>query len=65
MEYLIRNAKSEATSIDIRQTGLWRDGKVLSESIKSTRIDAYTLSWDVPVGANGETKLTFTVETGW
>lgn len=65
MEYLIRNAKSEATNVDIRQAGLWRDGKVLTENIKSNRIDAYTLSWDVPVGANGETKLTFIVETGW
>jgi hypothetical protein len=65
MEYLIRNAKPEATHVDIRQSGLWRDGKVLDESLKSKHIDAYTLSWDVPVSANGETKLTFTVETGW
>jgi hypothetical protein len=38
---------------------------VLEETIKSMRQDAYTLQWSVPVAANGETKLTFTVETGW
>lgn len=65
MEYLVRNARGEPVTLDIRQGGLWREGKVLQESIKSTRPDAYTLQWSVPVAANGETKLTFTVETGW
>jgi hypothetical protein len=65
MKYLVRNAKSEAATINVRQSGLWRDGKVLSESLPSTRVDAYSLQWSVPVPANGETTLTFTVETGW
>ena len=65
MEYLVRNARGQPVTLEIRQGGLWREGKVLEESIKSTRPDAYTLQWSVPVAANGETKLTFTVETGW
>ena len=65
MEYLIRSARKEASNVEIKQSGLWRDGRVLVESHKSTSVDAYTLKWDVPVPANGETKLTFTVETGW
>jgi hypothetical protein len=65
MEYLVRNARSQPVTLEIRQGGLWREGEVLEESIKSTRPDAYTLQWSVPVAANGETKLTFTVETGW
>src|SRR5688572_2403791 len=65
MEYVVRNARSQPVTLDIRQGGLWREGKVIEESIKSTRPDAYTLQWSVPVAANGETKLTFTVETGW
>ncbi len=65
MSYLVRSARSQPVTLEIRQGGLWRDGKVLEESIKSTRPDAYTLQWSVPVAANGETKLTFTVETGW
>jgi hypothetical protein len=65
MEYLVRNARSQNAEVVIRQSGLWRDGKVLKESLKSTRTDAYSLKWMVPVSANGETRLTFTVETGW
>jgi hypothetical protein len=65
MSYLIKNAKGEPVKVEIRQGGLWRNGKVLAESLKSNRIDAYTLGWEVPVPANGETTLTFTVDTGW
>lgn len=65
MEYVIRNAKDEDVTIELRQAGLWRNGKVLNESAKSRRIDATTLEWTIPVPANGESKLTFSVETGW
>ncbi len=64
MSYTLRNAKSAAVTVDIRQGGLRRDGKVESESLKSQRIDANTLGWSVPVPANGETVLTFTVDQG-
>jgi len=65
MAYVVHNAKAQPVSVAIRQGGLWREGKVIEESLKSRRIDAYNLAWDVPVPANGETTLTFTVETGW
>lgn len=65
MRYLLRNARSEPVTVELRQAGLWRDGEVKAESLKSRRIDARTLGWSVPVPANGETTLTFTVETGW
>jgi hypothetical protein len=65
MKYLIRNARPQAVTVELRQGGLWRDGEVKAESLKSRRIDARTLGWSVPVPANGETVLTFTVETGW
>jgi len=65
MEYLVRNARSDAVTVQVRQSGLWREGKVLKESQPSTRVDAYTLEWPVKVAANGETRLTFEVETGW
>ncbi len=65
MSYLVRNAKAQPVTVVIRQGGLWREGKVMEESLKSRRLDAYNLAWDVPVPANGETTLTFTVETGW
>lgn len=65
MNYLIRNARSAPVTVEVVQGGLWRNGKVLDETLKSRRIDASTLSWDVPVPANGETTLTFTVENSW
>jgi hypothetical protein len=65
MRYLIRNARPQPVTVELRQGGLWRDGEVKAESLKSRRIDARTLGWSVPVPANGETVLTFTVETGW
>ncbi len=65
MSYVVRNAKPQPVTVTIRQGGLWREGKVLQESLKSRRVDAYNLAWDVPVPAKGETTLTFTVDTGW
>jgi hypothetical protein len=65
MSYLLRNAKSQPVTVTLRQGGLWREGKVIDESLKSRRLDAYNLAWDVPVPANGERTLTFAVDTGW
>ncbi len=64
MSYAVRNALSVPVTVDLRQSGLWRNGKVETESLKSQRIDANTLGWDVPVPAHGETVLTFTVDAG-
>lgn len=65
MSYVVKNAKNEPVKVEIRQGGLWRNGKVETEALPSRRIDAYTLGWEVPVPANGEKTLTFTVDTGW
>ncbi|HEY2707619.1 MAG TPA: DUF4139 domain-containing protein [Caulobacteraceae bacterium] len=66
MSYVIRNAKSEPVTVEVRQSGYWgRNTKVISESLTSRRIDAYTLGWSVPVPANSQTVLTSVVETGW
>ncbi|PXA93597.1 DUF4139 domain-containing protein [Caulobacter sp. D4A] len=65
MKYVVRNARPEAVTVELRQAGLLRDGKVSDESLPSRRIDARTLGWSVPVPANGETVLTFTVDNGW
>jgi hypothetical protein len=66
MSYLIRNARSEPVTVELRQGGYWgRDTKVVSESLPSRRIDAGTLGWSVPVPAGGQATLTSVVETGW
>lgn len=65
MRYLVRNARGAPATVQIRQGGLLRDGKVVEESLRSRRADSSTLVYDVPVPANGETVLTFTVDNGW
>lgn len=64
MSYAFHNAKAEPVTVDLRQNGLGRDGEVKLESIPSRRIDADTLGWSVPVPANGDATLTFSVEAG-
>ncbi|MDB5469654.1 MAG: hypothetical protein JWR84_1214 [Caulobacter sp.] len=65
MSYVVRNARPEPVVVQVRQGGLGRDGKLIEESLKSARLNAQTLAWDVPVPANGETILTFTVDSGY
>lgn len=65
MSYLVRNARPEPVVVTVRQGGLGRDGKLIEENIKSRALNADTLAWDVTVPANGETTLTFTVDSGY
>lgn len=65
MTYTVRNARSEPVTVIVRQEGLGRSTKVTEESLKRSKTDARMLQWDVPVPANGETALNFTLETGW
>jgi hypothetical protein len=65
MSYVVRNARSEGVTVTIRQDSLWRFNEVVTESIAGRRTDADSFAWDVPVPANGETELTFTVRQSW
>ena len=65
MSYLVRSARGTPSVVTLRQYGLWRENEVLKESIVGRRIDSGSFAWDVPVAANGETTLTFTVATSW
>jgi hypothetical protein len=65
MNYLVRNARSHPVTITLRQDELWRINQVQAESIKGRRTDADSFAWDVPVAANGEATLTFTLRQGW
>jgi hypothetical protein len=66
MSYLIRNARSEPVTVEVRQGGYWgRSTHVVTESQPGRQIDAFTRGWSVPVPANGQVTLTSTVETGW
>ncbi|HEY0103881.1 MAG TPA: DUF4139 domain-containing protein [Brevundimonas sp.] len=64
MEYTVRNARSEAVVVEVRQHGLGRDTQLQAQSIEGVVQDANTIVWRVPVPANGETVLTAAVVTG-
>lgn len=65
MRYEFHNARSSPVTVTLHQTGLYgRDSEVEDESVKGTRLDAHTQSWDVPVPANGQAVLTFTATIG-
>lgn len=65
MSYVVRNARSEPVTVDVRQSGLGRAGGIVKESLPSRKLDANTVGWQVEVPANGETTLTFTVDSGY
>jgi hypothetical protein len=65
MSYVVRNARSEAVTVTIRQDDLWRFNEVVAQSLEGRRTDADSFAWDVPVPANGETELTFTIRQSW
>ncbi len=66
MTYLVSNAKAAPVTVELVQSGLdwyWSDTKVISESLKSKRLDSNGVRWDVAVPANGETTVTAVFET--
>lgn len=65
IRYVLRNARPEPVTVQVRQGGLGRDGKLIEESLTSRKLNATTLAWDVSIPANGETVLTFTVDSGY
>jgi len=63
MRYTVTNARPEAVTVDLAQSGLWGDVRIVAQSIVGTRVSADRLEWKVPVAANGTTELTATFDT--
>jgi hypothetical protein len=63
MRYTLTNARPQAVTVDLIQSGLWGDVRVLAESAKSTRRSADETMWRVAVPANGEAVVTATFDT--
>jgi hypothetical protein len=61
MRYTLRNARSAPVTVTIRQNGLGRFNEVRRESLAGRRTSASSFAWDVPVPANGEAELAFTI----
>jgi hypothetical protein len=65
MSYLLRNARAQPVTVELRQGGLYgRDSEITEESLPGKQLDARTHVWNVTIPANGQTVLTFTARVG-
>ena len=63
MRYTLTNAKSQPVTVDLVQSGLWGDVRIVDESQKSSRRSAEETIWRVTVPANDETTVTAVFDT--
>ncbi|HTU10376.1 MAG TPA: DUF4139 domain-containing protein [Allosphingosinicella sp.] len=63
MRYVVTNARPNAVTVDLMQSGLWGDTRIVEESQTSERRSADDALWRVQVPANGETVVTATFDT--
>jgi len=63
MRYTLTNASPRSVTVDLIQSGLWGDTRIVEESQKSTRRSADEALWRVTVPANGEATVTATFDT--
>ncbi|HUE78332.1 MAG TPA: DUF4139 domain-containing protein [Sphingomicrobium sp.] len=63
MRYELTNASPKAVTVDVVQSGLWGDTRIVDQSMKSERLSADDARWRVPVPANGQATVTATFDT--
>jgi hypothetical protein len=63
MRYTLTNARPNAVTVDLMQSGLWGDTRIITESQPSERRSADDALWRVQVPANGEASVTATFDT--
>jgi hypothetical protein len=63
MRYTLTNARPNAVTVDLMQSGLWGDTRITEQSMPSERRSADDALWRVPVPANGEAVVTATFDT--
>ena len=63
MRYVVTNARPNAVTVDLMQSGLWGDTRIVQESQPSERRSADDALWRVQVPANGEAVVTATFDT--
>jgi hypothetical protein len=63
MRYRLTNARPEPVTVDLMQSGLWGDTRIVEESQASQRRSADDALWQVVVPANGEATVTATFDT--
>ncbi len=63
MQYEFTNARGEAITVDLGQSGLWGDVRIPEQSLVGKRVSADRMEWSVPVPANGKAILTATFDS--
>jgi hypothetical protein len=63
MSYEFTNARNEAVTVDLGQSGLWGDVRVTEQSQEGSRVSADRIEWSVKVPANGKATLTATFDS--
>jgi len=63
MRYTLTNAGPKPVTIDLVQSGLWGDTRIVDQSLESERLSADEARWRVTVPANGEATVTATFDT--
>ncbi len=58
MRYEFTNARKEAITVDMGQSGLWGDVRITDQSQEGKRISADRVEWSIAVPANGKATLT-------
>ena len=63
MTYRLTNARPQAVTVDLFQSGLWGDTRIVDETQPSERPSAGEAMWRVEVPANGSAEVTATFDT--
>lgn len=63
MRYELTNARNEAITVDMGQSGLWGDVRISEQSQEGKRVSADRVEWSVAVPANGKATLTATFDS--
>ncbi|HEX8667870.1 MAG TPA: DUF4139 domain-containing protein [Allosphingosinicella sp.] len=63
VRYTVTNARPEPVTVEITQSGLDPETRIVAETVKSERVSAGQVVWRVPVAANGTTNLNVTFQT--
>ncbi|PAL22870.1 DUF4139 domain-containing protein [Sphingopyxis sp. GW247-27LB] len=63
MRYTVSNARPEPVTVLLAQDGLYGDVRIGDENLKSERVSADRVEWQVPVPANGKVDVTATFDT--
>ena len=66
IEIVVSNAKPTATTVRVIESlPRWSDWELAESSIKSSKVDAQTVAFEVPVPASGEATLRYVVRYRW